>query len=251
MYVDSHAHLTSDELYPDIDQILERAKAGGIEQIINICTDAITLRRGLLLQKKSSMIRNTAAITPHDVETLGEDVFQEIKDAALTSSLSAVGETGLDYHYLHSSKNLQLQSLNRHIDLALAADLPIVIHCREAFSDLFNEFDKRPSLKVVLHCFTGTLVEAKEVIKRGWFLSLSGIVTFKKAEALKEVAKWVPLSQLFIETDAPYLAPLSRRGKVNEPLFIEETAACIAALKGLPLNELAEATKQNALRFFK
>ena len=137
--------------------------------------------------------------------------------------------------------------------LALECELPIVIHCRDAFADFFQIIDEEYPVnkKGVLHCFTGTLEEAKEVVKRDWYLSLSGIVTFKRSEELREVAKIVPLDQLLIETDTPYLAPQSRRGKQNEPSYLPETAKLIADVKGISLEELAKATANNATELFK
>ena len=253
---DSHAHLTSDEIYADIDAILQRAKKAHVENIINICTDKTTLERGLLLVEKYPWVHNVAATTPHDVEKEGEEVFPLMERIAKEKKLAAVGETGLDYHYTHSKKDIQQHFLRKYLSLALCCDLPIVIHCREAFDDLFSildsDYKKDGKLaKGVLHCFTGTLKEAEQVIKRGWYLSLSGIVTFKKSEALREVAKIVPLDQLLIETDAPYLAPQSHRGKINEPSYIQETAEMIAKVKGIDVKEVIEQTTINAKNLFK
>ena len=163
-----------------------------------------------------------------------------------------VGETGLDYHYAHSPKEVQQRFLKKYLLLAAETGLPVIFHCREAFTDLFALVDAEYPKKApaILHCFTGTLEEAEKVLERGWYLSLSGIVTFKKSEALREVAKRVPLSQLLIETDAPYLAPHSRRGKPNEPSFLVETAACIAQAKGVPVEEIALASASNAKKLF-
>ena len=170
---------------------------------------------------------------------------------ARNGDLVAVGETGLDYHYTHSKRETQQQFLRRYLALALECNLPVIIHCREAFADLFAILDDAyGSSKGVLHCFTGTCDEARAVIARGWCLSLSGIVTFKKSEQLRAVAKETPLTQLLIETDTPYLAPQSRRGQPNEPAYLEETAQMIADIKGIPLKEVAEQTRHNAEALF-
>jgi TatD DNase family protein len=251
MYVDSHAHLTSNALYSEVEALLARAKEAGLMRIVNICTDIETLERGIELHKKYPWVLNTASTTPHDVDSLGEKEFARMEQAARDGSLVAVGETGLDYHYAHSNRENQKKFLIRYSQLAKACNLPLVIHCREAFSDLFEILDREEQKNVLLHCFTGTFEEAKQVIKRGWTLSLSGIVTFKKAIELQEVAKWVPLEQLLIETDAPYLSPQSKRGKVNESSFLPETAAFIAALKGISAVDLGKITSENAFKFFR
>lgn len=243
--IDSHAHLFS--LEGDLPAILTRAKEAGLKSIVNIATNPDEMEKGIKLAKEQSWIFNAAATTPHDVEKEGERDFAAIEKRALEGLLIAVGETGLDYHYEHSKKEVQKQFLLRYLDLAKRAKLPVIFHCREAFNDLFDLVDEKRAL---LHCFTGTIDEAQEVVSRGWYLSLSGIVTFKKSEALREVAKMVPLNQLLIETDAPYLAPQSKRGLQNEPAFIVETAKVIAQTRGIAVEELIKATAENAQRFF-
>lgn len=253
--IDSHAHLTSDAVYGSIDAVLKRAEEAGVSTIINICTDIATLERGLALKEKYPWIYHTASTTPHDVEKEGESAFPIIAQHVRKGDLVAVGETGLDYYYEHSPKELQQQYLRKYLALALECSLPVVIHCREAFSDLFSildsDYKKGSSLAPgVLHCFTGTINEAEEVLARGWYLSLSGIVTFKKSAELREVAKMTPLDQLLIETDTPYLAPQSHRGKQNEPAYLVETAALIAEVKGVSIEELVQATAKNAKKLF-
>lgn len=255
-YIDSHAHLTGDGVFEEVDQILERASQAGVKAICNICTDRLTLERGIALAERYPWIYSVAATTPHDVERLGEADFEWIAQQARQGLLKAIGETGLDYYYQHSDRAIQQQFLRRYLQLALECQLPVVIHCREAFADLFQILDEEYRVDQhyapgVLHCFTGTLAEAEEVLKRGWALSLSGIVTFKKSQELQAVAKHVPLEQLLIETDTPYLAPLPYRGKRNEPAFLVETAACIATLKQVPLEDVVKATNQNARNLFK
>lgn len=249
--IDSHAHLTSDEVYPQIEAILARAKNAGVHAIINICTDAKTLERGLLLKSQVPWIYNVASTTPHDVSSEGEKYFDLMAFHARSKDLVAVGETGLDYYYAHSPKELQQQYLKKYLALALECHLPVVIHCREAFADLFRILDEDyAGAPGVLHCFTGTLEEAREVIARGWYLSLSGIVTFKKSTTLREIIPHVPLNQLLIETDTPYLAPQTKRGQPNEPAFLPEIAALVALVKGVSLEEVIRATSENAQQFF-
>jgi|694.fasta_scaffold72280_3 TatD DNase family protein len=255
LFIDSHAHLT-DSLYEDIENILTRAQEAGIEAILNICTDKLTLERGWELSKRYPWIYNVASTTPHDVDNEGETMFAFMAQAAKEKKLSAIGETGLDYHYKHSTPEKQQFFLRRYLHLALECQLPVVIHCREAFADFFRILDEEYQVggqhaPGVLHCFTGTIAEAEQVLERGWYLSFSGIVTFKKSEELREAAKRTPLNQMLIETDSPYLAPQSKRGKQNEPAFLPETAAVIAAVKGISVEEVAKATADNARRLFK
>lgn len=254
-YFDSHAHLTSDEVFDNIEEMLGRAKTAGVAHIVNICTDAKTLERGLALSKKYPWIYQAGSTTPHDVEKEGETLFETFAKCARNGELHAIGETGLDYYYEHSGRGIQKTFLRKYLHLALECDLPVIIHCREAFGDFFEILDAEYRLDDrhapgVVHCFTGTMSEAEEVIKRGWMLSLSGIVTFKKSTSLQEVAKMVPLQNLLIETDTPYLAPQKHRGEVNEPAYVADTAAFIAELKNISVQELAEASTQNAFRLF-
>jgi TatD DNase family protein len=250
-YFDSHAHLSSDEIYPQIEAVLQRAKVAHVTHILNICTDPKTLERGLEIEKRFSSVVNAGATTPHDVEKEGEEVFAIFEEAAKSGKLVAVGETGLEYHYKELDRNTQKKFLVRYLHLAQECGLPVIFHCREAFEDLFAITDQEygKGLPAILHCFTGTLEEAEKVLERGWHLSLSGIVTYKKSDALREVAKIIPLNQLLIETDAPYLAPQSWRGKQNEPAFIVETAEVIAKAKGISALDIAKSTFENAKNF--
>lgn len=231
--------------------MIARAKEQHVQAIINICTDRLSLEKGLLLAKKYPMVHNAGATTPHDVAKEGEELFPLFQEHAKKKHFVAVGETGLDYFYEHSPKQVQIAFLLKYLQLAVECHLPVIFHCREAFHDLFaitdSEYKGKPA---VLHCFTGTMQEAEGVLKRGWYLSLSGIITFKKSSSLREVAKRVPLDRLLIETDSPYLAPDSKRGKTNEPSYIPEIAAVIAKEKGVTMEEIANATTANARKFF-
>jgi TatD DNase family protein len=249
--IDTHAHLTSEQLLPHLQGILQRAEESGVRKIVNICTDKKSLEEGLLLNEKYPWVYNAAATTPHDVEKEGEFFFPFVERAALEGKLVAIGETGLDYFYEHSNKEVQQDFLLRYFSLALKMKLPLIFHCRDAFADLFAMADQNYlGAPAILHCFTGALEEARGVLDRGWYLSLSGIVTFKKSEGLREVAKYVPLDRLLIETDSPYLAPQKHRGQQNEPSFLRETAEVIAQVKGIPVSELAQACSDNATRIF-
>lgn len=251
-FFDSHAHLSSSEVLPFIDGVMTRAKIASVSQMINICTDPATLKEGIALANRFPQIKNAGATTPHDVEKEGEEAFPIFAEAARSGALVAVGETGLDYYYKELPVAVQKKYLIKYLHLSLECKLPVIFHCREAFEDLFaiTDAEYKRNAPAVLHCFTGSLQEAEGVLSRGWYLSLSGIVTFKKSLELQEVAKMVPLKQLLIETDAPYLAPQSKRGKQNEPAFLPETAAFIASLRGISTDEVARATFENGRSCF-
>ncbi|MCH9611522.1 MAG: putative metal-dependent hydrolase YcfH [Chlamydiales bacterium] len=244
--IDSHAHLTFPEL--DVEPLLERAKIAGLTHIINICTTPDELLAGIELKKKYPWISNVGCTTPHDVERDGEKCFEFFEKHA--DQMVAIGETGLDYYYEDLDRELQQHFLRRYLQLAKRKNLPVVIHCREAFADFFKILDEEFDGAGVLHCFTGNMEEAMQVIERGWYLSISGIVTFKKSEQLQEVARAVPLDQLLIETDTPYLAPTPYRGKQNEPSYLVETAKFVAQLRDISFEELAGCTAQNASSLF-
>lgn len=244
--IDSHAHLTSSELYEEVDDIL--ARTAKLKNIVNIATDRESLKRGVELKKRYPKIYNTCATTPHDVKG---DWVKPAELEPYRDELVAIGETGLDYHYEHSPRELQKEVFIAYLELAKRWNKPVVIHCREAFQDFYEIMDKHfAEGKAILHCFTGTLDEAKEGLKRGYLISFSGIVTFKKSVELQNVAKEVPLSSMLIETDCPYLAPQGHRGERNEPMFLETTCAFLAELKGISFDELANATAKNAELIF-
>lgn len=251
--IDSHAHITSDLLFSDIKHILKRAKRAKVEKIINICTDLKTLERGIALAKEHPWVFNAGATTPHDVDKEGEQYFSFFKQAAEKKLLVAIGETGLDYHYQHSKKETQQEFFIRYIELAKKMNLPLIIHCRDAFDDFFKIIDEYyPIPKMgVLHCFTGSLEDAKKLIERDWYISFSGIITFKKSHDLRDIVKHTPIENILIETDSPYLAPQSKRGIANEPSFIPETAHMVTQLKNLSLKDVTEKTSSNASQLFK
>ena len=251
MYIDSHAHLTVPSIVDQAEEILERADQKQVSKIVNICIDSSSLGQGLLLSQRHPWVYNAAATTPHDVAREGDAFFPVVREAAKKGQLVAIGETGLDYHYEHSPRDKQKEFLIQYFALAIEAKLPVIFHCRDAFEDLFALADSYyKGQPAVLHCFTGTLDEAKKCLNRDWYISMSGIVTFKKSERLREIAAYVPLDRLLIETDTPYLAPQSKRGKQNEPSYIDETAKVLAEVKKVGLEELALATSENAESFF-
>jgi TatD DNase family protein len=250
-FIDTHAHLTSEQILPIVNEVLARAKENGIEKIVNICTDENSLKEGLLLHENVPWVFNAAATTPHDVALEGASFFPIVERKANEGKLIAIGETGLDYFYEHSNRQEQQKYLSLYFSLARQTKLPLIFHCRDAFADLFAMADQEyHGYPAIVHCFTGNFDEAKGALDRGWYLSISGIVTFKKSQALKEIANYIPLDRLLVETDAPYLAPQNHRGKPNEPSYLPQTAQAIADAKGIALEKIALATAENAQRFF-
>lgn len=246
-YIDSHAHLTG-EGYSDeaIHAMIKKAHESGVERIVNICTDKASFERALAL----ALPDNVAAIPPHDVH-LSQDLLEEyfLLIEKQGESLLAIGETGLDQVNAEGLLEVQIGWFKRHIQLAEKYQKPLVIHCRNAFKELFSVLDDvRYQGPLLLHCFTGTEEEASELVRRGYLLSFSGILTFKKSEELRAIARRVPLKNIVIETDAPWLAPQSKRGQINEPANVIEVADTLRALKEEPVEEQIY---NNTLSFFR
>lgn len=247
--IDSHAHLSSQELLPQANTLVLRAQEAGVQKVVNICTDLPSLEGGIsLAQRFPGVVYNVAATPPHDVD--GDDFFPRVEEAIEQGALVGIGESGLDYFYERAPRELQRDCLFRYAQLAQKHSLPFVVHCREAFPDLFAVLKEFSSLPVLIHCFTGDLEEARQVVDRGWYCSLSGIVTFKKSDSLRAVAKFLPLDRLMIETDSPYLAPQGHRGKPNEPAFVSSVAHAIAEVRGESVEEIASHSTDNARKFF-
>lgn len=248
-FLDSHAHLTGEGDYDNLDEIIKNAKNANVTKIVNICTDLGSLDRGLKLSKKYDFIYVAAATTPHGADNDKDVFFQDVKKAVEENKLIAVGETGLDYFYGFEKKEFQRLFFKNYLKLAKDNNLPLIIHARDAFEDIFKIADEIEHSKAVLHCFTGTQMDAKKVLDRGWYISFSGIITFKNSESLREIVKTIPIESILIETDSPLLAPQSKRGKKNEPANIVETAKVIADIKNKSLDEIAKITFENANKF--
>lgn len=254
MMFDTHAHLCSAVFTEeDFSQIVARAQSVGVEKIVNIATSPDELKRAKIQKKECPWLLIAAATTPGDVMH-DEEFFPFFEKAAEVGELIAIGETGLDYTYT-TDRELQKKTLIRYIHLAKRLSLPLIIHCREAFADLFSLLEEHYQengkfLPGLLHCFTGSEEEAGYLINKGWLLSCSGIVTFKKSAALRNIFQKIPIEHIVIETDAPYLAPGIMRGKRNEPSYIVETAKMLAELKGLSLQELTQQLTKNSTILF-
>jgi TatD DNase family protein len=261
IFVDSHAHLEMEQFDADRDVMLQRAKDAGIQTILAIGsgTGPGSLDCAIQLADKHDFIYATIGIHPHEAKLASEADFSEMVELAKRPKVIAWGEIGLDYFYDHSPRDVQQQVFLKQLELAQAAKLPIVIHCRpsdnseDAWDDclrLLNEHWARSGLGGILHCFTGTWAHAECALDMGFMISFAGNVTFPKAQQIRDAAKQVPLDRVLIETDSPFLAPVPHRGKRNEPSFVKETARQLAELRGLSTEEMGLQTANNFYRFF-
>lgn len=250
MLTDSHAHLIHG-LTPleAVQATLAAAAQAGVSRIINIATSKEELVKGIELKKSYDWIDLAAATHPHQAAEYLEE-FDFFEQQALKGHCVAIGEIGLDYHYDFVSKDQQRVCFEAYLDLAQRLHLPVIIHCREAFEDFFAIMKAYPKLRGVLHCFTGHMQDARGVLDMGWFISFSGIVTFKKSVELQEIAKACPIESMLIETDSPYLAPMPYRGKENQPAYVKEVAQFMAALKEVSFEKVALETSKNATSLF-
>ncbi|WP_168014227.1 TatD family hydrolase [Halomonas salinarum] len=255
MFVDSHCHLDRLDLSAhggDLNAALEAARARHVRQFLAI---AVTLEdvSGLAeIARDHEDVVISAGVHPlHSVAE--EPTVAAIKDCAERYEAVAIGETGLDYHYDGVAQEVQYERFRRHLVAANELELPVIIHTREAREDTLSLIREHtdPAIGGVLHCFTEDLDMAREAVRHGFFISLSGIVTFRNAKAIRELASKVPLDRLLIETDSPYLAPVPHRGKPNEPQWVVEVAECIAKERGISVDEVAMQTTANFYRLFK
>ena len=256
MFIDSHAHIDGPEFDADRDQMLARAQASGVSLILNVGTGdphSGVFERAVELGKKHSSVYTAIGTHPHDARHYDDLAEEKIKTLVQNNRVLAWGEIGLDFHYDNSPRDVQVQVFKRQLRAARDCDLPVVIHTREAEAEtieiLKNEY-AGAERRGVFHCFSGSMDLAKRAIELGFMISFSGIVTFKKADELRQIAGEVPFDRLLIETDCPYLTPVPYRGKRNEPGFVVEVARCLAGIRGVELEEMARITTENFRRFF-
>ena len=252
MLVDSHAHIDDSRFDADRDAVLERAAAAGIELIVNIGADMASSARSIALAEKYPQIYAAVGMHPHDAKEMQEQDYSQLQRWVAHPKVVAIGEIGLDYHYDLSPRPVQKEVFLRQLDIARQTGKPFIVHEREAHADTFEIIrTAAKGLAGVFHCFSGSIETAREYLKLGFYISVAGPVTFPKSAKTKEVARYVPLDRLLVETDSPYLTPQAFRGRRNEPAHVRLVAEEIAALRNLPLAELALATTQNARRLFR
>lgn len=252
--IDSHAHLTFPELRERVDDVLDACRAVGVDAVITIGTDLADAHAAIeLADRFASRVHAAVGIHPNEAAKATHDDVEAIAELWKLKVVVACGEMGLDYHYDYSDRTTQRDIFTRQLDLAGGLGKPLIIHCREALDDVVpileaHGFTGKP---VVFHCFTGTADEAKRIAERGWRISFTGVVTFKRSTELQSIARAYPADELMVETDSPYLSPEPVRGKrPNEPAHVAHTARFLADLRSVSFEELAAQTARNTRAFF-
>jgi TatD DNase family protein len=260
MLFDTHCHLDFPQLVDRIPEVIQEAEKMGVTRMLTIGCDLETSRKAAGISERFPRIVHAAVgIHPNEAVHARDTDLEEIRELAFSADARAIGEIGLDYYRDHTPRKTQLHWFHQQWVLAQELQLPVVLHCRDAMEDmlaLLEEWTEEPGVKTriqqkeigIMHCFSGTVEQAARCLELGLMIGIGGPVTYPKSDALREVARTVPLSKLLVETDAPFLAPQERRGKTNQPAYTRYTAEFIAELKGIQLAELARETTENALR---
>ena len=250
--IDSHCHLDHEPLLSDLSNVIKRSKEVGIEKLLTISTSFESFSRVKELISKDEMIYGTVGIHPHESSTNIITSKQIIESLNENPKIIGIGETGLDFYYNNSEKDKQISSFKEHIDASIKTNIPLIVHSRDAEKETFeilNEY-KNKNLKILMHCFTGSKEFAEKLLSLNSFFSASGIITFKNSLDLQNTFKFIPMDNILIETDSPFLAPVPKRGKKNEPSFIDFTATKLAEIKNLSKEDLAKKTTDNFNKLF-
>ncbi len=256
MLIDSHAHLDSPNFNEDRDAVIARARAAGVEIFLEIAGSDVgqgSLEPGIALAEQHDFIYAAMGLHPHEASLYDADLEQKFLQLAQHEKVVGWGEIGLDYYYDHSPRDVQQNVFRRQLELALQVNLPVIIHTRDAEDDtikILQESYAQAKRGGVIHCFTGTQKLADAALAMGFYISFSGVITFKKSDELRAVAASVPPDKLLVETDCPYLAPVPYRGKRNEPAFVVETAKQLATLHNVSYEEIAKITTANFKKLF-
>lgn len=253
MLIDSHCHLDYLARDEDLAEVVARARQAGVEALITICTKLSEFPEILSIAERFNDVFCSVGVHPHEAEQEGQRAPARLIELSHHGKVIGIGETGLDYYYEHSPREQQQDSFRAHIQAARETGLPIIVHAREADDDtikILRQEQGEGPFTGVIHCFTAGPALAEAALDMGFYISVAGIVTFKKAEELRETLRQVPLDRLLVETDSPYLAPVPKRGKRNEPAYVTHTAAALAELKGVTLEELVQITGDNTARLF-
>lgn len=254
LVIDTHAHLDDDKFAGDVAEVITRAAAAGLQCVVTIGTDAVTSARNVELAMRFPMLRSAVGIQPNHVADAQPGDWGIILKLVKNPTCVAVGETGLDRYWDRAPFALQEDYFARHLALARETQKPVVIHCREAEADvvrmLRTEFDANGPIAGVMHSFTGDATTAKACLELGLYISFAGMLTYKNAENLRQVATTIPLDRLLVETDSPYLAPVPHRGKRNEPAYVVHTADCLANVLGVSRDVVDQSTTRNAIALF-
>ena len=254
MLFDSHAHINDEKFDEDREEVIQHLRDSGIDLMVNPGADMESSRSAVELANEVDFIYAAVGVHPHEVEDMTEADIDELREMVKNNDkVVAIGEIGLDYYYDFSPRELQKKWFIRQIELANELGVPFVVHDRDAHGDTFEIIKKykAPETGCVLHCYSGSLELAQEYIKMGCYISIPGTVTFKNNRKTVEVAEKIPMEWMFIETDSPYLTPVPYRGKRNDPSKVKYVAEKIAEVRGISYEEVCEATKANAKKFFK
>ena len=246
MFVDTHCHIHESDYPLDRDEVIQRATEAGVTKLLCVGTSEISSRQAIEFVATRDNAWATVGVHPHD----SKEGYGEISGLVSSPKVIAVGEIGLDYFYTNSPKELQIEALKAQIEVALAHDLPIIFHVREAFDDFWPIFDAYPGIRGVLHSFTDTKEQLDKALERGLYIGVNGISTFTKDEAQTAMFDAIPLERMLLETDAPFLTPAPLRGKINEPAFVRTIAEFHASRRGISIDDIAQATSANAHALF-
>ncbi|MFC1765673.1 TatD family hydrolase [Planctomycetota bacterium] len=253
-WIDTHCHLTFEPLFENVDFVLRRSRDAGVNRWITVGTDVDHSCKAVAMARQHEGLYATVGQHPHDAKDLDGDGLSILKELTKKEKVVAVGETGLDFHYNMSPAAEQRQAFSLQLKLAADLGLPVVVHTREAFKDTMAVLDEIDSslVGIVLHCFTGTADQAKEALERGYFLSFTGVVTFKSADVIREAAQLVPMDRLMLETDSPYMSPEPmRKNRPNEPALMIHTARYLAELKQIPIEQFCQQVNTTSRAFFR
>jgi TatD DNase family protein len=255
MLIDTHAHLDDDRFRDDLPQALDRARQAGVVRIVTVATTAQDSVRNIeLARQHPSILRATVGIQPNNVAQAAAGDWDTVVQIAADPHVAALGETGLDRYWDYTPFAQQEDYFARHVELSRRTGLPLVIHCREAEADVVRmlraDHDRRGPVRGVMHSFTGDLSTAQACLEMGLYISFAGMLTYKNAQNLRDVAGQISLDRVLVETDSPYLAPVPMRGKRNEPAFVVHTAACLAQTRAMSPEAVAENTTRNARALF-
>jgi TatD DNase family protein len=250
--IDSHCHLDHEPLLENLIDIINRSKKIGITKLLTICTTIDSFEKIKAIVEKDEMIFGTYGIHPHETEINQVDKKTIVEAVKGNSKIIGIGETGLDFFYNHSNRDRQINSFKAHIEAAIELNRPIIIHSRNAEKETFDMLNSYndTNLKILMHCFTGSLEFAKKLLTLNAFFSASGIITFKNSMNLQDTFKTIPLEKLLIETDSPFLAPIPMRGKKNEPSFLKYTLEKLSILKGKTVKQMSDLTTENFNKLF-
>ena len=257
MYIDSHAHIEMSDFDDDRDAVIQRALDAGVEIIVCVGDGEVAAdshAAAFRIAEQYPFIYTTVGVHPHEARLLDDNLCAQLKELSQHPKVIAWGEIGLDYHYDNSPREVQREAFRKQLRMARERGLPISIHTREAEADTLAILDEEwrgCGLGGVIHCFTGTRPFAEAVVEFGFYISFSGVITFKKAEELREIARSTQIDRILIETDSPFLAPVPYRGRRNEPAYVIATARAIAELRGVGVEEVARSTTRNFNRLFK